>query len=992
MKKIVLHIINTLFLFALLAQSVVLAQQQIVIDSPEYQYVKENGTLDQYELVYPIDAIGTYDLSKPQDDVQTHNTKKRPDSGYAKSYGCDCYVVPDNTYTTLTHGDDAPNATLSLPFSFEFYGATYNTVYINNNGNITLDGTMPEYSSTGFFSKKVLSPFWADVHTGTNSNPVGNVSYKLDVDINGNRALYVNWHNVGYYTTFGANGSKRNSFQLIISDGNHVAIPEGNNVAFCYQQMEWTTGMVSCSGGTGQSCSYFGNSYNCSNGGGFCGIPATAGISKGQSQNGPHFLVGYFDHPGIDYDGIGGNNDGVGYLSYKSWYFKTSDGFNIAPVAQGVSACDTFNICTFNDTADVKIEFIAPEVNQTVEISYTDGGIIGGVEEILLQPGVAGGTAVLHLRIIGTMANVGTWQMSITATDSYDPPASTTIPFVVKVENIGSTLEPQINYTMKCNSFDITVSDANGVPYEGYLWDDLSTYPSTEITESGIHGVTIFGNNCHKRVEQYIHVPKPEPFNMKGELYLCPGNDITEITIGNASKMSSITWGPPAPYLIVNDATAQFQASTGNTSYKVSNKDSTGLCSNDTTFVIHLGQQSSILSNTTICNNLNYQVSGSTLGTNAYWSSPDPEISFSNIYANNPIITASEYGIYTVVVPSPCADTLITQLIYSGKPVLFPEDTICNGLSYTVDPPINTLGGKWTTSSTGLVSFSNDTIANPVISVLYPTFVSVTYTDKYCPTPFTSAILHFIEVNPSIPTYACDLSTSDIASNGYGSGLWSVVDDPNMGFSATESATFSPNNTENNPTLTVTQPGIYTVQYIDSFCNKITERQIYFHPELSKILSDTMLCAGEPHIFNAQQNNMPTSYLWNTGETTASITTTKGGYHTVEISNDCFSIIDSAYIDQMMCDINAPNVLSLSSTSGNNTWKLLDNNGIESYNCIIVNRWGTLVFETNDVNSSWNGTDNKGNSVSEGVYFYTIHATAIGGLQIEKHGFITLVH
>jgi len=692
MNAIINYVMNrivllSIFLFvAMLGGTHLVAQTQIVVDSPEYQQAKQDGTLDQYILVVPQTAIiepGVYDVSSQQ-------TKKHPNSGTAKSNDCDCYVVPDATYSTLTHGDDAFHATVSLPFAFSFYGQTYTTVYINTNGNVTFDGVLSNYSSTDFFTRKIISPFWADVHTGSEFNPVGDVRYKVVGNATEGYALYVNWHNVGFYSGGGACGDKRNSFQLILSDGNHPSIPDQNNVAFCYQQMQWTTGSASCSGGMGSSCSYFGNSYTCSEScGGFCGIPATAGVSKGAGSNGPHFLVGYFDHPGIDFDGIGGNNDGVGYLSNKSWFFNTAHTFNIAPVAQGVSSCDTFHICTYNDTADVKIQFLAPEVDQTTTITYDDGGLsnYGGFEELSNIPGPAGGAATLHLRIIGTIGNIGIYNMSITATDSYSPnPASTTIPFVVVIENIGSTLDPQINYTMACDSFALSVIDGGGVSYESYLWDDLSTYPTTTISESGVHGVTIFGNNCHKRIEQYIHVPKPEPFDLKGNLYLCPGEDSTLISIGNAPKLGSITWGNPGPSTIVGDTAFWFLASTGSTTYKAFNTDSTGLCSNDTTFIIQMGQQSSTFGDTIICNSLTYAVSGSTLGTTAYWSSPNPEISFSNIYSNNPIITASKYGIYEVVVPSPCQDSIRTKMIFSGKPVLFPVDTAC-GDTYVVDPP-----------------------------------------------------------------------------------------------------------------------------------------------------------------------------------------------------------------------------------------------------------------------------------------------------------------
>ena len=36
-----------------------------------------------------------------------------------------------------------------------------------------------------------------------------------------------------------------NTFQLIISDGTDTIIPANNNIAFCYGDMQWTTGAAS---------------------------------------------------------------------------------------------------------------------------------------------------------------------------------------------------------------------------------------------------------------------------------------------------------------------------------------------------------------------------------------------------------------------------------------------------------------------------------------------------------------------------------------------------------------------------------------------------------------------------------------------------------------------------------------------------------------------------------------------------------------------------
>ena len=36
----------------------------------------------------------------------------------------------------------------------------------------------------------------------------------------------------------------------------------------------------------------------------------------------------------------------------------------------------------------------------------------------------------------------------------------------------------------------------------------------------------------------------------------------------------------------------------------------------------------------------------------------------------------------------------------------------------------------------------------------------------------------------------------------------------------------------------------------------------------------------------------------------------------------------------------------------------------------IFNRWGNIVFQTNDYQNDWNGKDKQGKELSEGVYSY----------------------
>jgi len=122
------------------------------------------------------------------------------------------------------------------------------------------------------------------------------------------------WNSVGY---FQQHGDKRNTFEVVFTDGTDPLIGVGNNVALSYADMQWTTGDAS-------------NGTN-----GFGGVPATVGVNRGDGID--YALVGRFDHAGNDYDGAGGNNDGVDFLDGKYYAFDACTENVVIPGAIPIS-------------------------------------------------------------------------------------------------------------------------------------------------------------------------------------------------------------------------------------------------------------------------------------------------------------------------------------------------------------------------------------------------------------------------------------------------------------------------------------------------------------------------------------------------------------------------------------------------------------------------------------------------------------------------------
>jgi gliding motility-associated-like protein len=73
-----------------------------------------------------------------------------------------------------------------------------------------------------------------------------------------------------------------------------------------------------------------------------------------------------------------------------------------------------------------------------------------------------------------------------------------------------------------------------------------------------------------------------------------------------------------------------------------------------------------------------------------------------------------------------------------------------------------------------------------------------------------------------------------------------------------------------------------------------------------------------------------------------------------------------------------PNVFTPNNDNKNDFLRPVLNRNVQDIKMTIYNRWGMIVFETEDSEIYWDGKDYKSNEdVSEGVYFYTIKLNLI---------------
>lgn len=403
-------------------------------------------------------------------------------------------VVPG--FTALPRSDDGSYGPLALPFTFNLYGKSYNQVWINNNGSLTFNGPYSAHTAEGFpiNDQPMVAAFWGDVDT---RDPAGGQVYYMMTPT----ALLVNWDHVGYHD---GGIDKTNTFQIIIGTKESPYIGYDVNIKFSYNDMQWATA------------------------GGFGGNPSTAGVNGGDGIH--YFQIGRFAEDGFAYDGPGGNNDGINYLDYKCFSFDGTFQQNMPPTALGMPLGNYVDI-NVGDTADLDIQFIAPEPGQTISLT------VDPQDMCKIDYTVTNGIiAKTKLRIIGDSCNAGFHFVKLVATDNGTPQQSTTVYLIVNV-NI-EMLDQEISFPPPVDEngdrhMALKATASSGLPIV-YTVESGSAYIMGDslIVEGGGQ-ITIrahqFGNGLYKPAQKdvTICVPLIQPGVIKGDAEVCVGSETT---------------------------------------------------------------------------------------------------------------------------------------------------------------------------------------------------------------------------------------------------------------------------------------------------------------------------------------------------------------------------------------------------------------------------------------------------------------------------------
>jgi hypothetical protein len=148
---------------------------------------------------------------------------------------------------SLSRNDDDSTGFIDITSVFEnginFFGTNYRDFYINNNGNITFNESLNEYTPfaiTGDTGIPIIAPFFADVDTfgasitaSAEGNSTGSNLVYWDLNPAANTVI-ITWDDVGVYPE----GQVPNAFQLILKDLG----AKNFQIEFRYEEIQWTVG------------------------------------------------------------------------------------------------------------------------------------------------------------------------------------------------------------------------------------------------------------------------------------------------------------------------------------------------------------------------------------------------------------------------------------------------------------------------------------------------------------------------------------------------------------------------------------------------------------------------------------------------------------------------------------------------------------------------------------------------------------------------------
>lgn len=547
--------------------------------------------------------------------------------------------------------------------------------------------------------------------------------------------------------------------------------------------------------------------------------------------------------------------------------------------------------------------------------------------------------------------------------------------------NISPDVPPQVCLGLDVDFINLSTGGIS------YVWhfgdgDTATTFNANHTYASpGVYDVILVAyqpSYCFSTDTAYttIEVIAPPSASIAPVNQICPGTDVTLSASGGDSYQWLPAAGLPNSQANLPNPTVSPLATT---TYTVV---ATGQCGNDTAQVtvpvINFTVQ--ISDNDTICEGSSSQLSASG-GTLYQWS---PTTGLNNPNISNPTATPNSSTIYVVTVTSPegceLSDSTRIQVDVFPQTSAGPDQVICEGESIG----LSATGGTHFTWSppTGL---NDPNISNPTATPSDTIQYVVTGTNT-CGFDRDTIMVFVKETNPVAgpDTTICPGTSVQLFAYGGATYHWSpaaYLDNPNSQF----------------PIATPVQAFTYVAEITDTVgCISYDTLRIGMHPvQYPSAGPDRYVEFGEST--NLVATGGSGNYEWfppdflsctNCPNPTVTPQMTIGYELTLTDSNNC-TFYDTVTVF-VGGDLFVPNVFTPGDVNSLNDLFFSLGRDIQKVEMMIFNRWGELLYSTQDINDGWDGTY-KGKLCPLDVYVWKIRYVETSGRSGGLIGHVTLL-
>lgn len=194
-----------------------------------------------------------------------------------------------------------------------------------------------------------------------------------------------------------------------------------------------------------------------------------------------------------------------------------------------------------------------------------------------------------------------------------------------------------------------------------------------------------------------------------------------------------------------------------------------------------------------------------------------------------------------------------------------------------------------------------------------------------------------------------------------------------------------------NPSFTATTNGFYWVDVTVNGCTSRDSAFVAFALPVTNGIFDTSICVNETILIGIASPY--STYQWSTNETNATISINTAGIYSQTVSNSCGQGVNTFNIaeKECVCKLVFPTAFSPNEDGKNDSFGAIYRCPLTQFQLHIYNRWGELIFRSDDVDYRWDGNYKDQPQPLDAYVYYYKYTDPYTNQKISKSGNVTLL-